>query len=70
MGNASILSLVDEIKKETTQDSLYPSHSHARLLQLVDELKLAVETPTETILRLIYQVNFSCKSTPRRECQY
>jgi hypothetical protein len=70
MGNASILSLVDEIKKETTQDSLYPGHSHARLLQLVDELKLAVETPTETILRLIYQVKFSCKSTPRREWQY
>jgi hypothetical protein len=70
MANASIFSLVDEIKKETTQDSLYPGHSHARLLQLVDELKLTVETPTETILRLIYQVKFSCKSTPRREWQY
>ncbi|KAJ5205084.1 uncharacterized protein N7498_005963 [Penicillium cinerascens] len=55
MATTSILSLADKIKKETTHGSLSSGHSHARLLQLVDELKLAVETPTETILRLIYQ---------------
>lgn len=60
MATTSILSLVDKIK-EATQGSLSPGHGHARLLQLVDELKLAVETPTETILRLIYQVRCRCK---------
>ncbi|KAJ5912258.1 hypothetical protein N7504_001141 [Penicillium tannophilum] len=55
MSTASIQSLVDQIKREATQDSSTAGHSHARLLQLIDELKLAVETPTETILRLIYQ---------------
>lgn len=54
--STAIQSLVDQIKTEATQDSSTAGHSHARLLQLIDELKLVVETPTETILRLIYQV--------------
>lgn len=30
--------------------------AHYELLRMIDQLKLAVETPTETVLRLIYQV--------------
>lgn len=56
MSTTSVLSLADQIKQEISQQSSSPGHGHARLLQLIDELKLAVETPTETILRLIYQV--------------
>ncbi|KAJ5088892.1 hypothetical protein N7456_012508 [Penicillium angulare] len=55
MSSTSILSLADQIKLEATEGSLDQGHGHVRLLQLIDELKLAVETPTETILRLIYQ---------------
>ncbi|KAJ5712150.1 hypothetical protein N7488_006306 [Penicillium malachiteum] len=55
MSTTSLASLPDEIKKEIGNDSFAAGQSHARLLQLIDELKLAVETPTETILRLIYQ---------------
>ncbi|KAJ5786949.1 uncharacterized protein N7503_012161 [Penicillium pulvis] len=55
MSTASIQLLVDQIKTEATQDSSTAGHNHARLLQLIDELKLVIETPTETILRLIYQ---------------
>ncbi|KAJ5259610.1 hypothetical protein N7478_012591 [Penicillium angulare] len=55
MSTASILSLADQIKAEAAEGSSNQGHDHVRLLQLIDELKLAVETPTETILRLIYQ---------------
>ncbi|KAJ5586653.1 hypothetical protein N7450_006440 [Penicillium hetheringtonii] len=48
------LKLIDEIK-EASEIPGSPGHNHFRLLQLVDELKLSIETPTETILRLIYQ---------------
>jgi hypothetical protein len=42
------------------QDGAKPSpQTHFELLQMIDQLKLAVETPTETVLRLIYQVNMS-----------
>jgi hypothetical protein len=68
MSTTSILSLVDEIKKETKQSALSAGHSHTRLLQLVDELKLTVETPTETILRLIYQVSNQSKFSSGRHC--
>jgi len=50
------LKLIDEIK-EASETPGSPGHDHFRLLQLVDELKLSIETPTETILRLIYQVS-------------
>ncbi|KAJ6031002.1 hypothetical protein N7540_001734 [Penicillium herquei] len=55
MPTTSIACLADEIKQEIANDSQGASQSHSRLLHLIDELKLAVETPTETILRLIYQ---------------
>ncbi|KAJ5100113.1 hypothetical protein N7532_007114 [Penicillium argentinense] len=57
MSTTSIIDLTDQIRKEALNESNGPQggQSHARVLQLVDELKLAVETPTETILRLIYQ---------------
>ncbi|KAF9891627.1 hypothetical protein FE257_003638 [Aspergillus nanangensis] len=52
-----VLALVEEIKKTALQEhhSSQSSDTHFRLLGLVDELKLAIETPTETVLRLIYQ---------------
>lgn len=56
MATSTILSLTDQIREEVTCDPIPSAHGHARLLQLVDELKLAIETPTETVLRLIYQV--------------
>ncbi|KAJ5699001.1 hypothetical protein N7462_001006, partial [Penicillium macrosclerotiorum] len=56
MSAASILTLTDQIRQEATEKSSTPGHGHSRLLQLIEELKLVVETPTETILRLIYQV--------------
>ncbi|CAG8054166.1 unnamed protein product [Penicillium salamii] len=55
MATSTILSLTDQIREEVTCDPIPSAHGHARLLQLVDELKLAIETPTETVLRLIYQ---------------
>lgn len=30
--------------------------AHFELLRVIDQLRLAVETPTETVLRLMYQV--------------
>ncbi|KAI9926344.1 hypothetical protein MW887_004108 [Aspergillus wentii] len=52
----AILSLADEIKSLATEESTSPSGArHVQLLQRVDELKLAIESPTDTILRLIYQ---------------
>ncbi|KAL5341090.1 S-adenosyl-L-methionine-dependent methyltransferase [Aspergillus crustosus] len=52
-----LLSLVDNIRRVAAEDSSsYQSpQSHFHLLALIDQLRLAVETPTETILRLIYQ---------------
>lgn len=39
------------------EESLNPSTKcHYELLRMIDQLRLAVETPTETTLRLIYQV--------------
>jgi hypothetical protein len=57
MAAADIISLTDQIKQEVSFEPSTSGHGHARLLQLVDELKLAIETPTETVLRLIYQVS-------------
>lgn len=53
-----VLALVEEIKQAALQEhhASRPGDSHFRLLSLIDQLKLAVETPTETVLRLIYQV--------------
>jgi hypothetical protein len=56
MSATTILSLTEQIRREVSLDPSQSGHGHARLLRLADELKLAVETPTETVLRLIYQV--------------
>ncbi|KAL5363602.1 S-adenosyl-L-methionine-dependent methyltransferase [Aspergillus floccosus] len=52
-----ILSLIEDIKQVALQKHhvSQTGDSHFRLLGLIDQLKLAVETPTETVLRLIYQ---------------
>ncbi|PWY74331.1 S-adenosyl-L-methionine-dependent methyltransferase [Aspergillus heteromorphus CBS 117.55] len=61
-----LLSLVEQIKQAALQEqtqtlapgsnpSTSPAPSHFQLLGLIDKLRLAVETPTETVLRLIYQ---------------
>jgi hypothetical protein len=54
-----ILSLIEDIKQVALQKHhvSQTGDSHFRLLGLIDQLKLAVETPTETVLRLIYQVD-------------
>ncbi|KAL4800797.1 S-adenosyl-L-methionine-dependent methyltransferase [Aspergillus venezuelensis] len=55
--NNSVLALVDDIRNAVLEDNSLTSsaESHSRLLSLVDKLRLTVETPTETVLRLIYQ---------------
>ncbi|OGM51361.1 O-methyltransferase [Aspergillus bombycis] len=52
-----LLSLVEEIKDSVLQEcsSSRSATSHYRLLGLIDQLKYTVETPTETVLRVIYQ---------------
>ncbi|KAL2847641.1 S-adenosyl-L-methionine-dependent methyltransferase [Aspergillus pseudodeflectus] len=52
-----LLSLVDELGQAVVEEasSCRSPQSHSRLLSLIDQLRLAVETPTETVLRLIYQ---------------
>lgn len=56
---SKVLSLVETIKQTALQDqgACRSAQSHFQLLGLIDELRLAVETPTETVLRLIYQVS-------------
>ncbi|CAG8109699.1 unnamed protein product [Penicillium olsonii] len=55
MSASTILSLTDQIREAASCESVSSGHGHDRLLRLADELKLAIETPTETVLRLIYQ---------------
>lgn len=57
----NLLSLVEDIRQAAVKDSSSSrsSQSHFNLLRLIDQLRLAVETPTETLLRLIYQVRVS-----------
>ncbi|KAF7588263.1 hypothetical protein BBP40_005949 [Aspergillus hancockii] len=52
-----LLSLVEDIKKAALEEcsSSRSASSHYRFLGLIDRLKYTVETPTETVLRLIYQ---------------
>lgn len=61
MSTSTIFALTDQIRQEASLGPASSGHEHARLLRLIDELKLAVETPTETVLRLIYQV---CRLNP------
>lgn len=55
----TLISLTEQVRqlvlKRSLKENLSP-RAHFELLQLIDELRLAVETPEETVLRLIYQV--------------
>ncbi|GMF67135.1 unnamed protein product [Aspergillus oryzae] len=55
-----LLSLVEEIKDAALKEcsSSRSATSHYRFLGLIDQLKYTVETPTETVLRLIYQHHY------------
>lgn len=54
--SSCILSLVDQVKEAAVKDTCSRDHqSHVELLDKVNKLRLAVETPTETVLRIIYQ---------------
>ncbi|KAJ5083864.1 hypothetical protein NUU61_008443 [Penicillium alfredii] len=51
-----LYALTHRLGQMAQQEASDPSpQSHFELLQMIDQLKLAVETPTETVLRLIYQ---------------
>lgn len=57
MRSKSAQKLVDRLQELTTQDLASPSpQTHFELLQTIDQLRLAIETPEETVLRLVYQV--------------
>jgi hypothetical protein len=50
-------SLVNRIRAMVLKEASEPSpQAHFDLLQTIDQLRAMVETPTETVLRLIYQV--------------
>jgi hypothetical protein len=50
--------MVNRLGQLALQDGSDPSpNAHFELLRMIDQLRLAVETPTETVLRLIYQVS-------------
>lgn len=50
-------SMVHHMAQLVLEDTRNPSpQSHFELLQMIEQIRLAVETPTETVLRLIYQV--------------
>lgn len=52
-----LYAMVNRLGQLALQDGSNSSpQTHFELLQMIDQLKLAVETPTETVLRLIYQV--------------
>ncbi|OJJ96619.1 hypothetical protein ASPACDRAFT_1890997 [Aspergillus aculeatus ATCC 16872] len=53
----SFLPLLEQIKQAVLQEESpdRTAKSHFQLLGLVDQLRLAIESPTETLLRLIYQ---------------
>jgi hypothetical protein len=54
----NLVSLVEDVRQAVAEDrsSSRSPRSHFHLLFLIDQLRLAVETPTESVLRLIYQV--------------
>lgn len=56
--SSDILRLVDQVKAAADKNYTDSSpETHADLLKKINDLKLAVETPTETVLRIIYQVS-------------
>ncbi|KAJ5585608.1 uncharacterized protein N7459_005408 [Penicillium hispanicum] len=51
-----LYSMTSRLGQLVLQDATTPSaQTHFELLQAIDQLRLAVETPTDTVLRLIYQ---------------
>jgi hypothetical protein len=55
-----LYSMVNRLGQLAVQEGSSPSpQTHLELLRMIDQLRLAVESPTETILRLIYQVYHS-----------
>ncbi|CEJ62264.1 hypothetical protein PMG11_10767 [Penicillium brasilianum] len=51
-----LYAILNRLGQLALQDGAKPSpQTHFELLQMIDQLKLAIETPTETVLRLIYQ---------------
>jgi hypothetical protein len=60
-----LYSMVNRLGQLALQDGSDPSpKAHFELLRMIDQLRLAVETPTETVLRLIYQVSLGTFSGP------
>jgi len=52
-----LYTVVNRLGQLALEDDSNPSpKAHFELLRMIDQLRLAVETPTETVLRLIYQV--------------
>jgi hypothetical protein len=52
-----LYAMINRLGQLAFLDSSNPSpQTHFELLQMIDQIRLAVETPTETTLRLIYQV--------------
>jgi len=52
-----LYSMINHLRHLAVQELSSPSpQTHLELLRMIDQLRLTVETPTETILRLIYQV--------------
>lgn len=50
-------SLVNRLGQIALKEAANPSpQAHYELLQMIEQLRAAVESPTETVLRLIYQV--------------
>ncbi|KAJ6122245.1 hypothetical protein N7512_004710 [Penicillium capsulatum] len=55
-----LYAMVNRLGQLALREGTKPSpQSHFELLQTLDQLRLMVETPTETVLRLIYQVQRS-----------
>lgn len=52
-----LYSMINRLGQMALKEASDPSpQAHFELLRMIDQLKSAVETPTETVLRLIYQV--------------
>lgn len=52
-----LYSMVNRLGQMALKEASDPSpQAHFELLRMIDQVRSAVETPTETILRLIYQV--------------
>lgn len=57
-------SLVQEVQAATDEVDSERKEGHARLLRAIHSLNLAVETPAETLGRILYQVSLAPKTMP------